>query len=405
VSTTQITTRHASYPLYEQEVVQRWRSLPPGCLLPLHDGRTWRLLFGGRPGGSAGPDVCDAVLQNAMALEQRYIGDIEFHVRSSEWATHQHHLDQRYNRVILHVVLFCDDPYPTQRQEGLSIPVCSLYDIIPERPQPSLLPENRWPCHRVMPLLSERERLSMFKQAGLLRFEQKTHAFVEQLHSSGPLASPTLQKSYDACLFPALGEALGYGRDRAFFRAASLSLLLQHFEQGADKYLALAQNDTEKVPEPLGRALHPPPLDAARLRALRLMARWLETGVWQTFSHLLMPGIDTQKRESLPLLRSTLQALGLSLARTDILLCNVIFPFAAAVATLEQNAALFTRVQHLYQAHPGLPSNCVTRMMCAQLKLEREPRGSCQQQGLHYIYQQTCREKQCATCIAGRWSV
>jgi hypothetical protein len=94
--------------------------------------------------------------------------------------------------------------------------------------------------------------------------------------------------------------------------------------------------------------------------------------------------------------------LGLSLARTDILICNVVLPFAAAVALLEHDTLLYERAQAIYMQHPGLVSNRITRMMSAQLRLPEEPRGSCQQQGLHYIYQQTCREKRCEVCLIGK---
>lgn len=43
------------------EVVRGWWALPLGCLLPLSSGETYRLHFPGRSGGSAGPDVRDAV--------------------------------------------------------------------------------------------------------------------------------------------------------------------------------------------------------------------------------------------------------------------------------------------------------------------------------------------------------
>ena len=36
------------------------------------------------------------------------------------------------------------------------------------------------------------------------------------------------------------------------------------------------------------------------------------------------------------------------------------------------------------------------------LILEREPRSACQQQGLHYVYAQTCREKRCGECLVVR---
>jgi hypothetical protein len=70
-----------------------------------------------------------------------------------------------------------------------------------------------------------------------------------------------------------------------------------------------------------------------------------------------------------------------------------------AVALQEHDPLLAEHAQQLYEQHPGLPSNRVTRMMCTQLRLPAEPQGSCQQQGLHYIYQQTCREKRCDVCI------
>jgi len=66
---------------------------------------------------------------------------------------------------------------------------------------------------------------------------------------------------------------------------------------------------------------------------------------------------------------------------------------------------LAEQAQMLYLAHPGLPSNSITRAMCQQLQLDEEPPGACQQQGLHYIYQQTCREKICGECIAGEKSI
>lgn len=386
---------------YEQEVAQRWWKLVPGSLLPLSNGGSYQLLFNGRPGGAAGPDVRDAVFGvtqhllehmkyqeegNASAdysIKKRQSGDVEFHVRSSDWVAHQHHTDARYNQVILHVVLICDDPYPTVRQDGIMVPVCSLYDL-PE--QGFLIPRKEpvWPCQRVMVQLEDEERLRLLRQAGLLRFEQKAHAFVEQLHVAEPMG---VSDRYDACLVPALAEGLGYGRDRDFFRAVGIHLL----------------GKAGIVPEPLGRAARPAPLDTARLRVLALLIeRWRQVGIWQTLHALLMMPVQGCYNESLQALRAFFCDLELSLARTDILLINVVLPFAVAVGLLERDEALVERAEELYCAHPGLSANRITRMMCEQFQLAREPQGSCQQQGLHYIYQQTCREKRCDVCMVGR---
>jgi hypothetical protein len=370
----------------EDEVARRWWALAPGSMLPLSSGEVYQLIFTGRRGGARGPDALDAVLRTSGGA--RLSGDVEFHIRASDWTAHGHEGDPRYNNVILHVVLLCDDPAPTRRQDGRAVPLCSLYDLAP--PPGPLEPERTWPCVNMMARLSESERGEMLRQAGRWRFEQKMHAFVEQLHAADSVHEGGPRTGYDLCLLPALAEGLGYGRDRAFFRAAGLRVA----------------GLTAALPEPLGRAPQPTPLDAMRLRVLRRLAEeWLSDGVWRTLYALLLPALPPRRStpaRSLQALRSAFCRLGCSPARGDILLCNVVLPFAAAVALLEHDDALGTLALELYEAHPGLPSNRVTRMMTVQLRLGEEPRGSCRQQGLHYIYQQTCREKRCELCIAGK---
>src|SRR5260370_20096975 len=185
-------------------------------------------------------------------------------------------------------------------------------------------------------------------QAGLLRFEQKSHAFVEQLHSAASIDEHSL---YDTCLIPALAEGLGYGRDRESFRAVGLRLL-------------------RKTQFALGRALEPSPLDVARLHVLsRLVAQWSTPGVWMKLRGLLLPNgllSEILLTDILQSLRDAFRMLGLSLARTDILICNVVLPFAAAVALLEHDTLLYDRTQAIYVQHPGLSSNRITRMMSKQ---------------------------------------
>jgi hypothetical protein len=92
---------------------------------------------------------------------------------------------------------------------------------------------------------------------------------------------------------------------------------------------------------------------------------------------------------------------GLGMARADILICNVVLPFAVAVALIEQDTMLAEEAEALYVEYPGLSSNRITRAMRDQLQLTREPKGACEQQGLHYIYRQTCQKKRCEVCMVG----
>jgi hypothetical protein len=295
-----------------------------------------------------------------------------------------------------------------------------------------------------MAQMNDEERACILMQAGTIRFDAKAQAFFESLQNPQPSG---IFSAYDMCLIPSLAEGLGYGRDRAFFRAAGFHLI------GA----------TSSFPEPLGRSPQPTPLDSSRLRILHdLVVQWRTTGAWETFRQTLITtppnnaylatrrggsgevlggdacvalggvgqgdaSVPTPTRlrqqratqASPPLILATptptrvshiLHQLrnnftGLGTARAGILICNIILPFAALVAQQENDSLLAERARNLYISHPGLPSNQITRAMSKQLLLKNEPRGTCQQQGLHFIYAQTCREKRCTECMIGMQGV
>lgn len=370
----------------ETDLASRWHSLPLPATLPLASGASFRLLHAGRAGGPQGPDIRDAVLAFPPGTES--CGDVEFHIRCSDWYTHEHHRDPRYNNVILHVVLIYDSPGPIVRQDGQIVPVCSLNDIAPASYPYTVV---AYPCENIMPTLTAGQRAALLQEAGLARFDLKTQHFLALLRDAQPREPFS---AYDVCLIPKLSEALGYGRDRAFFFAAGYMLI----EQASSS----SYNDSG-LPEPQGRAPYPSPLDASRLRALSvLVARWRSDGAWQTVRRLLMGQAESQ-----PALINDLRAIlsGISAARADIVICNVVLPFAAAVASAEGDQALYARARQGYQEYPALASNQVTRAMGKQLRLNREPGRACQQQGLHHIYAQTCREKRCADCLVRRWGI
>jgi len=403
--------------VYEEDIAHRWWALPLNINLPLTSGEKCQLIYAGRPGGSYGPDIRDVILSftthhpetdhaAANPAAEFIIGDVEIHIRATDWVAHQHHTDMRYNNVVLHIVLMCDNTQPTQRQDGTVIPTCSLNDVFPTTHG---YRHTEWPCHHVLAQLHEAERTSLFMLAGMQRFEMKAQVFSEILSNAQP---SDIFNMYDVCLIPALAEGLGFGRDRALFRAAGLRLI------GA----------TQAIPEPLGRAPKPSPLDTGRLQMLHtLVERWRNRGAWETFRQILLPAstdsacLTPQKDDtSVPTSHNTTPVTtrqlvglhqlrnifyGLGTARTDILICNIVLPFAAAVAQQENCPALSTSARDLYNTYPGLSSNQITRSMSKQLLLKSEPKGACQQQGLHYIYAQACREKRCHECLIGKQEV
>ena len=88
------------------------------------DRRAIRVLKPGVWNHNEGPDFMHAEIEIDGKL---CVGDVEIHVRSSEWYAHKHHLNSRYNRVILHAVFFNDDfNLRTRLQNNKRVPTLEL---------------------------------------------------------------------------------------------------------------------------------------------------------------------------------------------------------------------------------------------------------------------------------------
>jgi len=74
---------------------------------------------------SAGPDFFNAQI---LIENQKWAGNIEIHVKSSDWYLHHHERDENYNNVILHVVWEHDTP--VFRKDNTEIPVLELKQYV-----------------------------------------------------------------------------------------------------------------------------------------------------------------------------------------------------------------------------------------------------------------------------------
>lgn len=76
------------------------RLFPPGAVATV-DGEPVRIIDPGRRNVDAGPDFFNAKIDIAG---RRWAGNVEIHVRASDWHRHHHDGDPAYDSVILHVV-------------------------------------------------------------------------------------------------------------------------------------------------------------------------------------------------------------------------------------------------------------------------------------------------------------
>ena len=87
--------------------------------LPLNlqtvNGEVLQIIHPGKHNKESGPDFFEASIRINNIL---WSGNVEIHIRSSDWLRHKHQEDEAYNNVILHVVYIHDlEVYETIRIE------------------------------------------------------------------------------------------------------------------------------------------------------------------------------------------------------------------------------------------------------------------------------------------------
>ena len=90
-----------------------WRSAD----MRTNDGRRVRVIDPGLLNTDSGPDFFNAKIE---IDGQVWVGNVEMHVRASDWRRHGHDTDKAYDSVILHVV--GKDDAPVRRSSGERIP-------------------------------------------------------------------------------------------------------------------------------------------------------------------------------------------------------------------------------------------------------------------------------------------
>jgi hypothetical protein len=365
--------------------------LPPGCEAHLaarwsagewrgqsllsEGGNRFTLVYEGRRGGGAGPDFRDAVLERADGSRLR--GDIELHLRASDWQAHGHGRDPRYNAVVLHVVLAATTA-ETALASGETVPVVVLR---PASDGGLSHPAHAWPCASLLSHLGPPGVRGLLLAAGRERFEQRASSFAQVLATESVRYERGLWTPADRVLFVAVAEALGYGRDRGLLRDAGM-----HLARGG-------------APDPLfAEAIRLPRVERMRLDGLlALFDRWERGGPWDVLRGALNDGPPRAAARNL-IAHLSVSGGSVSPGRAGIVVTNVALPFAAAYADHTDDTALGDRARRIYLAMPGLPSNQITREMRRQLCLPRSPAGASAQQGLHHIWASWCRDKRCAEC-------
>ncbi|MEZ5197498.1 MAG: DUF2851 family protein [Bacteroidales bacterium] len=95
--------------------------------IPLSSGESFHVINPGSINTDADPDFFLAKIRIGETL---WAGNIEIHVKSSDWIRHEHQKDDAYDNIILHVVY--ENDISIKRKDGKEIPVFELKDHFPE---------------------------------------------------------------------------------------------------------------------------------------------------------------------------------------------------------------------------------------------------------------------------------
>jgi hypothetical protein len=214
----------------EKQAALIWQQMVGKELTSTKD-ELFSVIYPGRTNGDNGPDFRDAVIANKSRLTK---GDVEVHVKSSDWYSHEHHADAAYNNVILHVVMWHDCSSATLLQSGKPVPVLCLAEAL--RHQAYLLPYHL-PCFQILDRVDRQTLGKLLKAAGEERFKQKALRFrVESLRGVYPE-----QDEIPSCSLPwALDSSPSAQNDRK--RRAQKEVAGQVLFRGMMRALGYAKN-------------------------------------------------------------------------------------------------------------------------------------------------------------------
>lgn len=195
------------------------------------DGEPLHIIFPGYHNTDAGPDFRQAIVQiGAM----KWAGDVEIHIRSSDWYRHHHQNDEKYLSVALHVVYEHD--CEVERKNGELFPTLELKHYIPDgmlaQYQRLMVSPERLPCASyldAMEPLHIRSVLSCMIMERLLRKQEDVLRMVGECSGD-----------WKETLYRLLAAGFGFKTNVAAFELLAKNLPLKVLSKHADSELQTA---------------------------------------------------------------------------------------------------------------------------------------------------------------------
>ena len=168
--------------------------------LTTEDGQELEVIDPGLHNHNQGPDFFNAKIRLGGTV---WAGNVEVHLRSSDWYRHSHNSDPAYNSVILHVVGEIDGEVKTQ--EGKTLPQVQL-DIpqsIRLRYEELCKTEDYPRCHRIIPSISAMKAHQWMDALLVERLKERSELVAARAERTGG--------DWERATFVTLSRSFGFG--------------------------------------------------------------------------------------------------------------------------------------------------------------------------------------------------
>ena len=174
-------------------------------LLPLEplrtvDGQTVEVIDPGLHNRNAGPDFFNAKVRIGGTM---WVGNVEIHLRSSDWMRHGHQADAAYNNIILHVVEKADVDIVTADGKQPPQVVVPIPDSVRQHYEELCETDDYPRCWKIISSLSQLTVHSWMSALLCERLEERSQRCLDWLG--------TVDGDWERTLFISLARSFGFG--------------------------------------------------------------------------------------------------------------------------------------------------------------------------------------------------
>ncbi|MEN8119603.1 MAG: DUF2851 family protein [Bacteroidota bacterium] len=176
----------------------------------------------------AGPDFINAQIKIDNTL---WAGNVEMHLKSSDWNKHHHQKDKAYNNVILHVVLNNDTMVYNENGDKIPLLKLKLNPAIVKKYEELLVNEGKLPCSKDIKSVEEFRLKIWFDNILFERLNEKTKTIKQKLEIN--------KNNWEESFYQTIARNFGFNLNAEPFERLARSLPLKYIAKHHNNLLQI----------------------------------------------------------------------------------------------------------------------------------------------------------------------